>query len=187
MMVALAFTTLTMSAQDESKITVYAGLGTSTLTGDDSDHIKGAFAYKIGANYDVAVSESFSIIPGIEFANKPFENKNISGAINRYYLQIPVLAAYKINLNDNMKLSLKAGPYAGYGLFGSDIDYYGGGQSNVFDKNDCDRFDAGVQVGASLDFEKFTVGLEFSRSFTKYNSDFKFYTQGIGVVIGYKL
>ncbi len=185
-MVALAFTTLTMSAQDDSKWTVKAGVGLSSVVGSDTD-TKNVFAYKVGATYDLGLSENFSIIPGLEFATKGYTSDVVDGNISMSYLQIPIHAAYKFPLSDNMKLVVKAGPYIAYGLFGSDIELYGGGKTNVFDSDGgFNRFDAGVNGGVSVDFGVFTIGAEYSRGLTKLDSDVDAYNQAFGLVFGYK-
>ena len=186
LMVALAFTTLTMSAQEDSKWTVKAGMGMSSIVGSDAD-TKSVLSYKAGISYDLGLSEKFSIIPGLEFVTKGFKSDAIDGNISMSYLQVPIHAAYKFSISDNMKLSVKAGPYVAYGLFGSDIEWYGGGETNVFDSDGgYNRFDAGVNVGASVDFNTFTIGVEYSRGLTKLDSDYKQYNQAFGVVLGYK-
>lgn len=187
-MVALALTTLTLSAQEDSKITVKAGIGLSSVVGSDANTTKTTFSYKIGASYDLGISENFSIIPGIEYAAKGFKSDIIDGNINMSYLQIPIFAAYKFPISDNMKLSIKAGPYIGYGISGSDIIWYnGGGTSNVFDSdNGYDRFDVGAIAGVSLDFDKFMIGFEYSRGLKKLDSDYSQFNQAYGLVFGYK-
>lgn len=185
LMAALALSTLSMSAQDDSKFTVYAGLGMSNVVGSDAN-TNNAFSYKVGINYDISVTDAFSVIPGIEFANKAHSVDGIDGTINKFYAQIPVLAAYKFTLSDKMKLAVKAGPYFGVGVVGSDIDWYAGGTTNVFDENMFKRFDAGIDAGISLDFSKFSIGLEYTRSFAKLNSDLKAYNQTFGVLVGYR-
>lgn len=185
-MVALALTTLTMSAQDDSKFTIKAGVGLSSIVGSDAD-TKTTFSYKVGASYDLGLSESFSIIPGVEFATKGFKSDVIDGNISMSYLQVPIFAAYKFNISDGMKLAIKAGPYVSYGLFGSDIEWYAGGKTNVFDSDGgYNRFDAGAIAGVSLDFDQFMVGVEYSRGLTKLDSDFSQFNQAFGVVFGYK-
>ncbi len=184
--VALALTTLTMSAQEDSKFTVKAGVGLSSVVGSDAD-TKTTFAYKVGASYDLGVSENFFIIPGIEFVTKGFKSKVVDGSISMSYLQIPVFAAYKFPISDNMKLAIKAGPYIGYGLFGSDIKWYGGGKTNIFDSDGgYDRFDAGVIAGVSLDFNQFMIGAEYSRGLKKLDSGVSQFNQAFGIVFGYK-
>ena len=149
-MVALAFTTLTMSAQEDSKWTVKAGMGMSSIVGSDAD-TKSVISYKAGISYDLGLSEKFSIIPGLEFVTKGFKSDAIDGNISMSYLQVPIHAAYKFSISDNMKLSVKAGPYVAYGLFGSDIEWYGGGETNVFDSDGgYNRFDAGVNCSSPI-------------------------------------
>lgn len=185
-MVALALTTLTLSAQEDSKITVKAGIGLSSVVGSDAD-TKTTFAYKIGASYDFGLSKNFSIIPGIEFVTKGYKSDAIDGSISMSYLQIPIFAAYKFPISDNMKLAIKAGPYIGYGLFGSDIEWYGGGKTNVFDRDyGYGRLDVGATAGVSLDFDKFMIGIEYSRGLIKLDSDYSLFNQAFGVVFGYK-
>ena len=184
--VALALTTLTMSAQEDSKITVKAGVGMTSIVGSDTEHDKSIVSYKVGVSYDLGVSEKFSVIPGLEYVNKGFKEDGIDGNINMSYLQIPVFAAYKLPISDNMKLAIKAGPYISYGIFGSDITFYGAGSINVFDSDMFDRFDIGAIAGVSLDFEQFMIGLEYSRGLKKLNSDVSAYNQAFGIVFGYK-
>lgn len=184
--VALALMTLTVSAQEDSKITVKAGVGMTSVVGSDTEEDKSIVSYKVGVSYDLGVSENFSIIPGLEYVNKGFKEDGIDGNINMSYLQIPIFAAYKLPLSDNMKLAIKAGPYVSYGIFGSDIEFYGGGSINVFDSDMFDRFDVGAIAGVSLDFDQFMVGLEYSRGLKKLNSDVSAFNQAFGIVFGYK-
>ena len=184
--VALALMTLTMSAQEDSKVTVKAGFGLASVVGSDAD-TKTTVAYKVGISYDLASSEKFFIIPGVEFSTKGFKSDAIDGSISMSYLQVPVFAAYKFPLSDNMKLAIKAGPYVSYGLFGSDIEWYDGDKTNVFDSDGgYKRFDAGVIAGVSLDFGQFAVGAEYSRGLSKLDSSVSQFNQAFGLVLGYK-
>lgn len=184
--VALALMTLTMSAQEESKMSLKAGIGMSSVVGSDAD-TESVVAYKIGISYDLGITENFSIVPGAEFIAKGFKSKVVDGNINMSYLQIPICAAYKLPLSESMKLVVKAGPYVSYGLFGSDIEFYASAKKvNVFDSDMYDRFDAGIVAGATLDFEQYNVGFEYSRGLKGLMSDFKGYNQVFGIVFGYK-
>ncbi|MBQ7513701.1 MAG: PorT family protein [Prevotella sp.] len=187
LVLAVACFTLTANAQDESKFIVKAGVGMSTLVGKDTKNTKANFAYKLGVAYDASLSDNFAIRPGLELVNKGYKYKTgITGSINMFYLQVPVLAAYKINIGDN-KLVLQAGPYVSYGIFGSEIDWGGGEKTKIFDKDEggFKRFDAGVMAGVNYEFSQFLVGVEYSRGLAKL-SDYKQYHQAFGVVVGYK-
>ena len=173
-------------AQGDSKLTFKAGVGLGTVVGDDMDHIKSTFAYKIGAGYEFDLSEKFAVEPSIMLTNKSFKNENIAGTIDRFYLEVPVLFAFKVALNDNLNLVINAGPYVAYGIYGSDIEFYNGYSSNIFDSDDCDRFDYGVELGAKIGYGNIYVGADFSRGLKKYNSDVDAYNQCCGLTFGYK-
>lgn len=186
LLVMLALSTLTVSAQEDSKFTFEIGAGLSKVVGSDAD-TKMNFSYMIGATYDLALSENFYIIPGLELINKGFKSDYIDGAVNMYYVQVPILAAYKFDIAENIKLAFKAGPYAAFGAFGNDIQFYNGKTINVFDSDGgYKRFDAGVKGGIAVEVSRFVIGAEYSRGFLKLDSNFKQYTQVFGLVLGYK-
>ena len=108
--------------------------------------------------------------------------KGFSGYVTRYFLEVPVLAAYKINLNNNCQLVINAGPYVAYGLFGSDVEWSNGDKTNVFDT--CNRFEAGIEAGAKLVFNRMFVGAYYNRAFTKAIDDVKAYSKVIGLTLG---
>ena len=185
--VALALMTLTISAQDGSNLTLKAGVGVSSVVGSDAD-TKMTLAYKAGISYDLGMSENFSIIPGAEFVTKGFKADNVEGNIGMSYIQVPIFAAFKLPVTDVMKVAIKVGPYASYGVFGSDIEWANGKTTNVFDSDGgFERFDAGAIAGLSFEFEQFMLGLEYSRGLLKLDKDFKMYNQAFGIVLGYKL
>lgn len=185
-MVVLALATLSMSAQEDSKITYTAGVGMSSLAGDETDGVKSKIAFKVGATYNFSISENFSVIPGAELVCKGYGLEWVDGDIHTYSLQIPVLAAYKFAVTDEINLVAQAGPYVSYGLFGSDIEYPSG-KVNVYD-DECggERLDAGIIAGVSAEFGKWSVGLQYSRGFLKAIKDTKAYNQAYGVTVGYK-
>ena len=205
--VVFALTTQILSAQ-ESGLTVKAGLGLSSVVGSDS-YGKSMFSYRIGATYDIAVSEKFSIIPGVEYIQagykpdsimyhseltKKDENVSFDGKLKLSYARLPILVAYKIPVSEKMKLSVKAGPYFAYGLFGSDVEINAIDtkkkldEFSVFDKDHYDRFDIGMVAGVSLDIiDELSVGIEFTRGFKKLQSNLKQYNQSLGLVFEYKL
>ena len=184
---ALVCAVLNVSAQEDSKWSWKAGIGLSGAAGSDSDGFKSTFSYKVGVGYEYAISESFSIEPAAMLNNKGIKVEGVSGNINRFFLEVPVLAAYKLNLNDNYKLIVNAGPYVAYGILGSDIEWGDGeAKTNIFDT--CDRFEAGLEAGARVVFGEMSVGIDFSRAFTKAlkEGNGKVYSQAFGVTFGYK-
>lgn len=181
-LLALVCAVVNVSAQEDSKWNVKVGLGLSTLVGDEAA-ADNAFSYKLGIGYEFGISESFAVEPALMLSNKSLKADNVDGTVNRYFIELPVLAAFKIPLNDELKLIINAGPYVSYGIFGSDIEWYDGDTENVFDNHE--RFEAGAQAGVKVAFGNISIGAEYARAFTKAVDGFKAYTQGFGITLGY--
>lgn len=185
-MAAMMLCVFSVYAEDGCKWTLKAGLGASNIGGKDAE-TDFKFSYKVGLTYDASISPSFSIIPGVEFINKGYSQSSIDGALNAFYFQVPILAAYKISLSDNAVLAIKAGPNIACGIVGSDITWYDSNETtNYFD--DIKRFDVGITVGAHVDVKRFQIGLEYNRGFIKVfdGYDFKCFNQSFGATLGYR-
>lgn len=165
-----------------SKFMIKTGGGISSVVGKHADtNLK--FSFLKGISYDIALSNNFSIIPGLEIALKGCHTEIIDETIHMWYLQMPILAALKFDISDNIKFAIKTGPYASYGLFGSTVYSY-----SVFDSDEgFRRFDMGAIVGVSLEIEHFMIGVEYSRGLRKLDSHFKQYNQAFDLVFGIKL
>ena len=187
MVVALVLATVSLSAQEDSRFAVRVGVGASSVVGSDAYSSSAKLFYKVGLLYDWAFSESFSLLPAVEIANKGANVDEIEGSIDMLYIQVPIHVAYRFNLSNNLKLGINVGPYVAYGIAGSDLLWDDGSVTNVFDgDNGYDRFDIGVGLGVNLDFNKFVVGVDYTRGLEKLDPNFKQFNQTIGVVFGYK-
>ena len=91
------------------------GAGVSSCTTSGDAEIKSHFVGKIGIGIEYPLSANFSLMPSLEFAMKGAKDDK-SNELNSNYLQVPVMGAYRINLNDSWNLTIKAGPYFAYGL-----------------------------------------------------------------------
>ena len=74
---ALAFATLTASAQREPKLTVKAGVGLSSVVGADAN-TKVKVAAEIGAAYDLKLYKGLYVIPELDFALKGFNPDGVN-------------------------------------------------------------------------------------------------------------
>ena len=206
LMMVLACSTLLAHAQLDNGLSVKGGIGISSIVGSDADNFKSSFTYKVGISYDWALTydeferPKFFIIPGINYSSQSFKIDGIEGNIRTNYVEVPILAAYKHAFNDKLSLVGKVGPYFSYGLFGTGIEIYSYGYDddfgyfydnesyNIFDsERGFDRFDAGLVIGASLEYTRFSAGLEFQRGFVKRDSDYKQFNQGFWLTICCKL
>lgn len=151
---------------------VKAGLGTAWCTNDENGiskktHVVG----KLGVGLEKPFTQNFSVMPSLELALKGTKWKiddyveTITEKVNLTYLQIPVLGAYRFNLNDSWNIVAKAGPYFAYALSGKVKE--GSDELDLFDDADANRFDAGIILGADFEYHRFVAGIEFEYGFTK--------------------
>jgi hypothetical protein len=155
------------------KIGVTAGLNVSSVTGDVED-VKFKAGFKAGVVADFAITENFSVIPELLFAQRGFkyegalDEEDISGkatiTTTLNYLQLPVNVAYKFDVGYGSKLFIFAGPYLGYGL-----------STSMKAKGKAD----GVEVTISIPDE-------YKVNFGSKEGEFKTFDFGLNAGIGYQ-
>ena len=126
-----------------------------------------AYHFAINGEYDfISPSKGLYIAAKVQLADKSWSNKLRIPAYNNAkeiahpgYLQIPVLAGYRLPVSDDISFKIEAGPYAGVGLFGSSkINIYNGmAKPYKYKEQDCfgtdgayRRFDAGIAAGIGI-------------------------------------
>lgn len=142
------------------------GFGVATCYGSDTDGLKSHLVGKIGAGLEYPLSSNVSLMPSLEFAWKGTEQK-IDGdklTLDLYYLQVPVVFAYRINLADAWNTTLKAGPYFAYAV--SDKLKYGSDSWSA----DVKKFDAGLDAGVDFEYHRFVFGVEAEMGFMELYS-----------------
>lgn len=192
---ALALATLTISAQENQKCTIKAGVGLASIVGADADS-KVKVAAKAGVAYDVKLYKGLYLIPEIDFVLKGCDPDGVNfvtldKALHMTYLQAPIMVAYKFRLNTEGNIVVKAGPYFACGLFGSKYEVSGWGFRKEVDVFDSDygarRFDTGIIAGLAYERNNFTIGYEYSRGLRRIDPDYRQYNQAFGIVLGYRL
>lgn len=195
-LVCVAF--LATTAQAQITWNVKGGIGAATCYGDVEDmsnHLVG----KLGVGIEKPISKNWSIMPSLELAWKGAEYKStmdygyygsdyesIKETLDIFYLQIPIVAAYRINLNSSWNITLKAGPYFAYGLSGrmkgSSEGSYGSDSwdEDIFkgydygkdgDSKAGKRFDAGLDFGVDFEYHRFVFGAEYELGLLKFAPD----------------
>lgn len=187
-LLCVSFLALTASAQ--ITWSVKGGIGSAKCVGEDLS-MDSRMVGRIGIGIEKPLTPEWSIMPSLEFAMKGAsfsedEYGDYSEDVSIYYLQIPVLAAYRLNLNDSWNMTLKAGPYFAYGV-GGKIDSTVDGESyseNVFD--DCERFDFGLDLAADFEYHRYVIGLEYEFGLTSIMKDETVKNSAFYVTVGYK-
>lgn len=183
----VAMLTLCASAQVTFNAKLGGGMSWAPISekGIDlaSSDNKGLFVGKLGFGAEIPVSQNFSVMPSLELAMKggkyesKYDDEISSSKLNVTYLQIPVMAAYRLSLNDRLNMTLKAGPYFAYGLSGNmkitedeingtkteKIDIF---SDKEMDGKAADRFDVGGILGVDFEYHRFVFGAELECGFT---------------------
>jgi len=96
------------------------------------------------------------------------EMEEYSWKCDAYYLELPVMAGYKVGVGEKTRLSLSAGPYVAAGLFGKsrlDEDVPDVVFGNIYSAGVYRRADYGAKIYAGVEYDKWQIGLSFSNSF----------------------
>ena len=177
-----AVLTLNASAQNNVTFGIRAGLNIANITTSGSQtnasiNLGSRVGFHIGAIADIPVAENFYIQPGLFFSQKGFSTDatNQSSAEGKpLYLEVPVLASYRIKASDEVNISLEAGPYLAYGIGGSGTLSSGNqtASGDYFD-DDTNRFDAGLKIGAGVTFSQhYYVGMAYEWGFVNLLKDY---------------
>lgn len=192
---------LTASAQITWNVKL--GGGFAMCTGD-VENTKNIFVSKVGVGLEMPLSHSLSLMPSLEFAIKgtktSFEGYaydeyyNLEETFTPMYIQLPVVCAYRLNLNTDWNIVFKAGPYFAYGIKGDyKLKEKNSGESSdnfdLFSDGDAKRFDIGIDAGIDFEYHRFVIGLEYEKGFSSFaasGSDSDIYNQAAYLTVGYK-
>lgn len=177
-----------VSAQDKfATFGVKAGGNFSSFSGD-INKTNYVFKYQFGITADLALTENFYVITGIDLQTKGTKTKPKGAANVKYnpmYLQVPVHAAYKLNIGNNLKFVGEAGPYVAYGISGK---VKGDGHKfNIFGDDKLKRFDFGVGAGVGVELGNIVVkgGYDFGLLNISDTKGTKIRNQNAYLTLGY--
>ena len=153
-----------------------AGIANQTGDADGDPH----YSYTLGVGADIGVGGNWALPPTLFFVRKGMSNSSevrsddigMKGdlTLNAYYLELPVMAAYRIPL-ERMDVVLYAGPYLAYGVGGKVKSTVTGREDSdepvrkitesqsVFGNGGLKRFDSGLGLGMDLEFGRFIAGI----------------------------
>ena len=153
MMVAMAFATLTASAQAEAgtlTLKPFVGMNLANMTKSEGDMKIGVAA---GAELGYQVSDAFALTAGVGYSMQGV--KLDGGKIKMDYLNIPVLANYYVVKG----LAIKAGIQPGFLLSAK------AGDTDI--KDGCKKLDLSIPVGLSYEISDFVIDARYNLGLTK--------------------
>lgn len=168
LVLTMLFGLIALAGYSQARWDVQFGMNFSNMTkADDAKMLPG---FKLGLGLDYAFTDIWSLKSGLMFESKGYKvEKDKARPI---YMQIPVMAAWKANITDDIKFVVNAGPYFAVGL-GGKYKENGGGSAKLFssDGMDMKRFDLGIQWGIGVELsERYIVNFTGENGFlTPFN------------------
>lgn len=172
-------------------------LNISNCRGSDADSPKSLAGVRFGAGMEYGLSSLFSIQPTIYLSHKGAKIEDGYMKVNAWYLEMPIDAQFRFKVANSTNITLAAGPYIAYGLFGKtkmdeyDASYNGDGAAapssqNTFSSDMLKRFDGGLNFEVGAEFGKILVGAGYELGLTKLHSGSKIYNTNFSVNVGYR-
>ena len=192
-----AFLCMTAGAQ---RITVKAGGGLSSHYG----HTEAVGAFKISVGYEHEFNGNWSVEPAVAVYGKGWKDPrqtvylrdwngnlilddegNLRTGVkgcssDAYYVSVPVVFNYYLQLRPMQYLVFTGGPYAAYGVGGKmktqgDTDQSGSARyyyaTRTFDEEGVHRFEVGLTAGLGYEFNsRFMIGVEADFGLTNFNA-----------------
>ncbi|WP_373720623.1 porin family protein [Bacteroides heparinolyticus] len=203
-MLVLFALVVSMSGFAQVSWNVKGGLNMSTYVGDNTDDAKFKPGVRIGVGMEYALSEIMSLQPSLYLSSKGakfsgsanFLEENIKGDItfNQTYLELPVNLQFRFNAAGNTNIVVAGGPYFAYGIGGKTTATVTAGDNSIKEKADTfgkdgvdlNRFDAGINIEAGLEFGAILVGINTQLGVCRLGESGSPRNANIGVTVGYK-
>ena len=172
---------IALSVKAQNKFGLMGGINASTSSADHVDWRIGGF---VGGIYDIPLTESIYLQPRLVLSYQ--ENERTPEFHSQWNASVPVLASYKMRLNNHTALRLNAGPYIQYAVFGREKPYKPFDSSLRWWHYDFgDKITYGGQVGLQVEHKKFFTTIDFKHSFRRNQLNINGFENTIQVGIGY--
>ena len=171
MMVAMAFATLTASAQAEAgtlTLKPLVGINVANITNSDADAKVGLAA---GAELGYQLNESFAVTAGAIYSMQGAKSEGVK--LNLDYINIPILANYYITKG----LAVKAGIQPAFNVKA---------EGEYGDIEGFKSFDLSIPVGLSYEISDFVIDARYNWGMTKLLDGFDHKNTVFQFTVGYK-
>ena len=175
MMVAMAFATLTASAQAEAgtlTLKPLVGINVANITDDDGDAKVGLAA---GAELGYQLNESFAVTAGAIYSMQGTKSEGVK--LNLDYINIPILANYYITKG----LAVKAGIQPAF-----KVKSKAKADDESVDLDMFKSFDLSIPVGLSYEVSDFVIDARYNWGMTKVFEGFDSKNTVFQFTVGYK-
>ncbi|MCD8164971.1 MAG: PorT family protein [Bacteroides sp.] len=173
------------------------GINISNWMGEGATDAKTGL--KIGVGAEHAFQQDWSLVSGLCISQKGTKissintGEKLSLKCNQFYLELPVMGAYRFFFSDDLSLQLAAGPYFACGIGGKSTyqeseygDIYTQEKYKTFGKDAFRRFDMGLGIGVTLEWNHYLFGVETQFGFIDLNEYIEQKNISSAITVGYK-
>lgn len=186
----LSFIGMSAWAQLRPDFIMYAGYQTSMQPKLANALMHHGYQIGVGADFRVYQNNllNLSVRPGVRFSGKgtriqatltntpeapaTTSNTNNTGArtTNLNFVEVPVLVNANFDLADNLKVYANAGPYLGLFVGGNQLTNApkATSQKIAMSNTNYNKFEAGINIGAGIEFSRVLMGVDTSCNLTNY-------------------
>lgn len=185
---AYAESTFWDSTKSTEGISLSADLGMNVASLTKQNLWGSKVGLNVGIMAEKPVLNSLSVKAGLFYTMKGAKNggrdtgfgATLRSTLDPGYLEIPVMASYRYQLNEQIRLQFDFGPYFAFGLHGEDVKKVSGGASSptktvykLFgSKGQMNRFDLGLRFGPEVVFNnKLRAGIAYEIGLTNAMSE----------------
>lgn len=165
---------LTIVGYSQARFDIHGGMSMGNITNSEADLKVG---YTLGVGMDYSFNDMWSFQSGLNFTSKGCKasEAGVDLKMNPVYLDIPLLAALKINITEGNRFLINLGPYVGFGLGGKMTVEQGGAEigTKLFKKVDgaqeavMNRCAVGLQYGIGFELDNhYLINLTGQYGFT---------------------
>lgn len=148
--------------------------GASLFSYRKADGIDERAGFTAGIGMEYIFSDYWAVQPSLMVTSKEsyYEDAELKAKMNPIYLELPLLAAFKIPLNEDIRFVINAGPYLAVGVGGKGkVTYFdreeGSQNYKLFsgDQAAMKRFDIGFQGGIGFELNHFLLNISVQHGF----------------------
>ena len=139
-------------------------------------NLKSKWGFHAGLNVDVNITKSFAVETGLLYTTKGCKGEesttNDNETFEFHYIQLPVLALFRLHIADDMHIQLKGGGYCAFNFKKPELVH-------------GNWPDAGVIVGAGVSYKKYYLGTQYEIGITTSRFEESGNCNNLTISIGY--
>ena len=166
-------TTKVKKQREKTSLTwgIRAGMNYATILNAPAG--KGVIGFNVGGNLDVGFCNWFHLQTGLYLSMKgvdaEYEMRETSqsvtyshyGRFSPIYLEIPVLASFRIGLSDNADIQFGVGPYIAFNLLVEQLYHHEMCGLGKYQSEEIEPFDFGLQANIGASIKHFYIGVGY--------------------------